>query len=194
MNNKGDNCNSIIELTVSGLSQGKKPGTYTLLLAERNGKRRMPILIGQYEAQAIAACLQNVTPVRPLTHDLFTMYGKAFGIVVTRVDIYKIEQGIFYSYLHCQQGSMSVNIDARTSDAVAIALRYNCPIFTTEDIIHEVASKVTIVFPDGKILPPDIPIEEMTPEQLAAAMDNAIADENYELASQIRDLINRRNA
>src|SRR5271154_2380205 len=125
-----------IKLDIVGLSYSQtQSGAYALVLGEVNGRRRLPIIIGSFEAQAIAIEIEKMVPTRPLTHDLFKSFGKAYHINVQEVIIYNLVDGIFYSKLICSDGKKVVEIDARTSDAIAIAVRFDCPIFTYEFIL-----------------------------------------------------------
>ena len=127
-----------IRLNVLGISYSQtQSGAYALVLTEEHGDRRIPIIIGGFEAQAIAIQLEGLSPPRPLTHDLFLNFATAFNITLTEVNIYRLEEGVFYSKLICVNGKREVTIDARTSDAIALALRFKCPIFTTEDIMSQ---------------------------------------------------------
>src|SRR6201992_3722190 len=125
-----------IKLDIVGLSYSQtQSGAYALVLGEISGRRRLPIIIGSFEAQAIAIEIEKMTPSRPLTHDLFKNFAQAFNIVIQEVIIYNLVDGIFYSKLICYDGKKSIEIDARTSDAIAIAVRFDCPIFTYEFIL-----------------------------------------------------------
>src|SRR6056297_1112291 len=151
-----------IRLDILGLSVSQtQSGAYALVLAEENGERRMPIIIGPVEAQAIAIQLEGLKPPRPLTHDLIKNIAQAFEIVLLEVTIYKLEEGIFYSELLCEMNGKEVKIDSRTSDAVALALRFRCPIYTTEDIL----SKAGIVLESDEMKG----TEKETPEKQAGA-------------------------
>ncbi|RLD60801.1 MAG: hypothetical protein DRJ01_09060 [Bacteroidetes bacterium] len=194
-----------VKLNVLGLSYSQmQSGAYALVLTEENGKQRLPIIIGGFEAQAIAIELEGLKPPRPLTHDLFVNFALAYKIDLIEVVIYKLEEGIFYSELVCDNGGSRIKIDARTSDAVALALRFKCPIYTTKEIISKAG--VILEFRDEntkeehKIKKPDITKPKIrekgfvnsTIEELKKMLDNAIKEENYELASKIRDEIKRR--
>ena len=127
-----------IKLRVQGLTNSQiQSGAYALILAEENGARRVPIIVGTSEAQSIAIALEHITPPRPLTHDLFMTFAQAFGIQLREVFIYKFEDGVFYSELLFDDGITQVRLDSRTSDAIAIALRVKCDIYTTEHIVSE---------------------------------------------------------
>ena len=126
-----------VKLNVLGISYSQtQSGAYALVLSEEEGKRRIPIIIGGFEAQAIAIQLEGLTPPRPLTHDLFLNFAKSFGIEILDVQIYKLEEGVFFSKLRCNNEGKEIFIDARTSDSIALALRFGCPIFTSNDIIN----------------------------------------------------------
>jgi len=125
-----------IKLEIVGLSYSQtQSGAYALVLGEDKGKRRLPIVIGAFEAQAIAIELENMTPQRPLTHDLFKSFANAFNIEVEEVIIFNLLEGVFYAKLVCSDGEKRMEVDARTSDAIAIAVRFGCPIFTYEFIL-----------------------------------------------------------
>ncbi|MEW5847108.1 MAG: bifunctional nuclease family protein [Bacteroidota bacterium] len=195
-----------IKLTVLGISYSQtQSGAYALVLSEENGNRRIPIIIGGYEAQAIAIQLEGLTPPRPLTHDLFLNFARAFGIDLIDVHIYKLEDGVFFSKLHCEDGKKELFIDSRTSDAVALALRFNCPIYTTDEIIEKAG--ITLDVEDYNS--PETREEEenenpepadtftqslmrMSAEELKELLDEAIKNEEYEKATKIRDEIKRR--
>lgn len=197
---------SKVRLKVLGLSCSQtQSGAYALILSEENGNRRIPIVIGGFEAQAIAIGLERLHPPRPLTHDLFINFAKTFGITITEVNIYHLEEGIFYSELVCMTNGSYMKIDARTSDAVALAIRCNCPIYTTEQIID----KAGIVFNavDDAAKQPESPKAEAEPQPSATGTDKyeklsvkelkkllnkSISNEDYEEASHIRDEIQRR--
>jgi bifunctional DNase/RNase len=198
---------SKIKLNVLGISYSQtQTGAYALVLAEENGKRRIPIIVGGFEAQAIAIQLEGLKPPRPLTHDLFLNFARTFKVNLLEVTVYKLEEGVFYSKLTCDNGRQIIEIDARTSDAIALALRFKCPIYTTEEIMRK--SGIILDFeketqPRSKSEPvarkmrveDDIPNEELnkiSSQELKALLDEAIKEENYERASLIRDEINRR--
>ena len=127
---------SRIRLNVLGISYSQtQTGAYALVLAEEKGKRRIPIIVGGFEAQAIAIQLEGLKPPRPLTHDLFYNFSRTFEIDLLEVTIHKLEEGVFHSKLTCNDGNRTVEIDTRTSDAIALALRFKCPIYTTPGII-----------------------------------------------------------
>ncbi|MDD4107829.1 MAG: bifunctional nuclease family protein [Prolixibacteraceae bacterium] len=191
-----------IRLNILGLSVSQtQSGAYALVLAEENGKRRMPIIIGPVEAQAIAIQLEGLKPPRPLTHDLIKNIALAFEISLIEVTIYKLEEGIFYSELLCEMDSREVRIDSRTSDAVALALRFRCPIYTTEEIL----SKAGIILDPEETKTGTIhtgekktessessPFSHYTMQELEELLNEAVQNEDYEKASILRDEINNR--
>ncbi len=185
------------ELKVIGISNSNtQTGAFALILGEIDSNLRIPIIIGAYEAQSIALHLEKLTPSRPLTHDLFTQVFLTFQIILHEVYINRFSEGIFYSVLVCEQNGRIEEIDSRTSDAIALAIRLNAPIYCDKEIID----KTAISFDD----PPfneeesedDIELEEesinyanMTLEDLQAMLEEAIEKEDYEEASLLRDLI-----
>ncbi|KPK88093.1 MAG: hypothetical protein AMS27_00660 [Bacteroides sp. SM23_62_1] len=201
---------SKIKLNVLGISYSQtQSGAYALVLTEENGDRRIPIIVGGFEAQAIAIQLEGLKPPRPLTHDLFLNFAVSFKIDLLEVNIYKLEEGVFYSKLLCDDGKNRLAVDARTSDAIALALRFKCPIFTTEEIME----RAGIVLEFGKETagkgsekdsgPVKSPtssghgksseeFKELSDEELKEMLQTAINNEDYERASMIRDELNRR--
>lgn len=199
----------MVKLNVLGISYSQtQSGAYALILTEENGERRIPIIVGGFEAQSIAIELEGLKPPRPLTHDLFMNFAKVFGITINEVVIYKLEEGVFYSQLQCDNGEENITLDARTSDAIALALRFKCPIFTTEEIIakagivldFEKESPLAPVSQETEKFktptpPPSYPSNEFKAyslEELNEILDEAIGNEDYERASKIRDEINLR--
>ncbi len=192
-----------IKLNILGLSYSQtQSGAYALVLAEEEGERRIPIIIGGVEAQSIAIKLEGLEPPRPLTHDLFLNFSRAFEIEIIEVIIYKLEEGIFYSELVCIKGGEEIRIDSRTSDAVALSLRFNCPIYTYESII-ESAGIVLDVNSDQEAevgsesnsqSSNENKYSDLSIDELNKMLDNAISKEDYEKASEIRDEIQKRNA
>ncbi len=188
-----------IKLNVLGLSVSQtQTGAYALVLSEENGDRRIPIIIGPVEAQSIAIQLEGLHPPRPLTHDLFKNIAQAFNIELIEIIIYKLEEGIFYSELVCEQNGTRIAIDSRTSDAVALALRFKCPIYTTETILNkagiviEVSENSTEEDINKESGSEEGEFRRNTTEELEMMLQDAVKDENYELASLIRDEINQR--
>jgi hypothetical protein len=189
-----------IKLEILGMSYSQsQSGAYALILGEAGGKRRLPIIIGGFEAQAIAIELEKMKPARPLTHDLLKSLAVAFHIKVTEVIINKFFEGIFYAQLVCNDGKQVIEIDSRTSDAVAIAIRFNCPIFTFENIMSVAGVLVDVTKKDEDDSDwPDTEKDERNPweltsvEELEKQLQTAIENEEYEKASKIRDEIKRR--
>lgn len=205
-----------IELKVLGLSYSQaQTGAYALILSDKNDTKRIPVVIGAAEAQSIAIIMEKMVTPRPLTHDLFTSFCEGFAVDVIEVNIYNIDEGVFYSEIVCQSSQQRVVIDSRTSDAIAIALRIECPIYTTPEIMD----KAGISFQEKEIpesAESKIPRKEKqtksheneptqklktgeegkysgyTIAQLKSLIDEAIANENYERASELRDEISRR--
>jgi uncharacterized protein len=189
-----------VKLKVMGMSYSQtQSGAYALLLIEENGDRRIPIIIGGFEAQAIVIKLENLEPPRPLTHDLFKKFADQFKIAVTEVMIHKLEEGVFYSRLMCNDGKNEYSIDSRTSDAVAIALRFACPIYIAEEILEKAqltnSPSDTEINPSGENDPkfePNGRYESYTDEELYKMIDDAVKTEDYERAASIRDEIEKR--
>jgi bifunctional DNase/RNase len=195
--------NNLIRLKVIGISYSQtQSGAYALILAEENGERRVPIIIGGFEAQAIVIKLENLEPPRPLTHDLFKSFAEACGVTVEQVLINKLREGIFYSEIVCTDGERRFQIDSRTSDAIALALRFECPIFIDSQILNEagiVMSATTEdeqkqggVTPQKKNPPAASEYGEFTADELKDMLTDAISREDYEQAAAIRDEMARR--
>jgi bifunctional DNase/RNase len=191
-----------VKLEIVGLSYSQtQTGAYALVLGETKGKRRLPIIIGGFEAQAIAIELEKMTPSRPLTHDLFKSFAEGFNINVSEVLIYNLVEGIFFAKIITSDGSKEIEIDARTSDAIALAVRFNCPINTYEFILSQAGILLdddAIAGPEGTIEKEDLlEIEESdylkkSTEELKQMLDTALSEEDYEKASHIRDELNNR--
>lgn len=200
-----------IGLEIIGLSYSQtQSGAYALVLGEKAGNRRLPIIIGGFEAQAIAIELENMTPSRPLTHDLFKTFSNTFEINIKEVIIYNLVEGVFFAKLICNHNNKDVEIDARTSDAIALAVRFNCPVFTYEFIL----SQAGIILDEnedaldfgGEADEAEDAVNEILEEEnsndltkkstseLEALLNEAIQQEDYERASIIRDEINKRQA
>ena len=193
-----------IKLEIVGLSYSQtQTGAYALVLGEAEGKRRLPIIIGGFEAQAIAIELENMKPSRPLTHDLFKSFAETFGIDINEVIIYNLVEGVFFARLICESEGQEIEIDTRTSDAIALAVRFDCPIYTYEFIL----SSAGIILEDDageedleeqlemaavSNEPDTDDLDSMPLEELERQLEDAINQENYELASQLRDEINKR--
>jgi bifunctional DNase/RNase len=194
-----------IKLEIVGLSYSQKQsGAYALVLGEAKGKRRLPIIIGGFEAQAIAIELEKMTPSRPLTHDLFKTFSENFNITINEVIIYNLVEGIFFAKLIASNGDKEMEIDARTSDAIALALRFGCPVYTFEFILStagiilddDAAKDAGLEKEEKEVLPekgPKNEFRDMSLEELKEQLNNALAHEDYEKATHIRDEMARRN-
>lgn len=199
-----------VRLDIVGLSYSQtQTGAYALVLGENGGRRRLPIIIGGFEAQAIAIELEKMTPSRPLTHDLFKTFAETFDINVTEVIIYNLVEGIFYAKIICNNGAEEHEIDARTSDAIAIAVRFNCPIYTHEFILssagivldEEPSNNPQVEGGEGSDEQVDISsitgsddseYSAKSTEELKNLLQTALDEEQYEMASRIRDELNSR--
>lgn len=189
-----------IKLSILGISFSQvQAGAYALIFAEEKGIRRLPIVIGTPEAQSIAIVMEGITPPRPLSHDLMCSIWKELGIELIEVLIHKFEDGAFFSELLLRQNGLEYRIDSRTSDAVALAIRTNSPIFTTEEIMQNMAIVFDEQAPSAAAEPlkeeADRQEEELTDLRLDALkvrLTEAVNEENYELATRLRDEINRR--
>lgn len=197
-----------IKLDIVGLSYSQtQSGAYALVLGEVSGRRRLPIIIGSFEAQAIAIEIEKMTPSRPLTHDLFKSFAQAYSINIQEIIIYNLVDGIFYSKLICSDGKKVVEIDARTSDAIAMAVRFECPIFTYEFILasagiviegNDFAYLENINEPQNEentvIASTGSGYGGLSTEELKSKLSEALAEESYEKAAKIRDELNKRKA
>lgn len=194
---------SKIKLNILGLSTGQTTGSYTLILAEEEGNRKLPIIIGSFEAQAIAIEIEKIVPFRPMTHDLFVNFCKAFGIYIHEVVIYNLHEGVFHAKIICELNGDVKEIDARTSDSIALAVRFKCPIYTYEDIMEEAGIELKVEDMDIEEEPRVSKTKETAPQskteltkltdkQLEQRLSEAIKVEDYNLAARIRDEINRR--
>jgi uncharacterized protein len=190
-----------VKLKVMGISYSQtQSGAYALILIEENGERRIPIIIGGFEAQAIVIKLENLDPPRPLTHDLFKKFAEQFNIAVSEVMIYKLEEGVFFAKLVCSNGENEYSIDSRTSDAVAIALRFGCPIFITEEILNKAGITINPTEAEmpassdlDEIIEPDnTRYDSYNDDELFKMIDEAVKTEDYERAASIRDEIEKR--
>jgi len=186
-----------IEIKIVGLSYSQtQSGAYALVLAEKKGKRRLPIIIGGFEAQSIAIELENMKPSRPLTHDLFKSFADSFDIKIKEIVIYNLIEGVFYSKIVCEQNENTVEIDARTSDAIAVGIRANCPVFTFENILSSAGIQLEnegIETTEEELTENKEEKAEVTIEELEKQLQDAIDNEDYEKASELRDEINKRS-
>lgn len=202
----------LIKLTIKGISYSQtQTGAYALVLSEMEGSRTLPIIIGAFEAQSIAIALEKeIRPPRPLTHDLFKTFSDRFSIEIKEVIIHKLIDGVFFSSLICQKDGVEEVIDARTSDAIAIAVRFQAPIFTYENILDKAGvflkiedelglndlSETEEISSEGEdLLKVDTTSldSKLSVSELNNQLDKAIADENYELAAKIRDEISKKS-
>src|SRR5271154_5707503 len=195
-----------IKLDIVGLSYSQtQSGAYALVLGEVNGRRRLPIIIGSFEAQAIAIEIEKMTPSRPLTHDLFKNFAQAYNITIQEIIIYNLVDGIFYAKLICSDGKKVVEIDARTSDAIAMAVRFDCAIYTYEFILSTAGIVIEgndFVYLENmsdateeKAVPPATSgFSSLSIDELKSKLQEALTDEAYEKAAKIRDELNRRKA
>ena len=192
----------LIQLNISAIRQSDaQNNAYVMLLNETVGKRQLPVVIGWCEARAIAVALDSKEKTeRPLTHDLFKTFGDKFNISVSKMVIHKLIEGVFHSTLYCKNliNSEEIEIDSRTSDAIAIAIRFSCPIFTYEDILSR-ASILSVSSFDKENIKSTIDhkekkINKYSLKELQESLKQAIKVENYEKASEIRDEIKRRTS
>lgn len=201
-----------ISLEILGLSPSQaQAGSFALVLGEEFGHRRLPIIIGMFEAQAIAIEIEKIMPNRPMTHDLFKQFAEKFDFKVSEIQITDIKEGIFYAKILCNGHGHQVEIDARPSDAIAIGIRFNVPIFTFENVLEEAGITHNEVENSehmedeemdelSQILQEEKPkkslleiIREASNEQLSQMLNDALAREEYEQAAKIRDEISKRN-
>lgn len=193
-----------VKLEIIGLTSGNsQKGTYTLIMAEENDQVKLPIVIGAFEAQAIALVLENVKPQRPLTHDLFKLIFDSFSLELEEVRIDRLEEGVFFAQLICRSGDQVEYIDARSSDAIALAIRFNVPIYTTREILNEagiVLEEQEDEQPERPEIPPPPLINQPLTnewdafdlEELERMLEDAIQIEDYDRAAIIRDEITKR--
>lgn len=206
---------SLVRLNIKGISYSQtQNGAYALILNEADGERKLPIVIGAFEAQSIAIALEKeIKPPRPLTHDLFKNFADRFSIVVKQVIIHKLVDGVFYSSIICERDNVEEIIDARTSDAIALALRFKAPIFTYKAILEkagiylksapskkkniskeeEIILEELIIGDDAESTPKKIQdFSKHTLKELNTMLDEAVSNEDYERAASIRDEISKR--
>ncbi|MDE0534814.1 bifunctional nuclease family protein [Tenacibaculum sp. L6] len=204
---------SLIKLTIKGISYSQtQSGAYALVLSEMEGTRTLPIIIGAFEAQSIAIALEKeIRPPRPLTHDLFKTFADRFSIVIKQVIIHKLVDGVFYSSLICEREGVEEVIDTRTSDAIALAVRFEAPIYTYENILDKAG--IYLKMDEELTIEEDLESDEedeiefsfdedekeedyysnLSLEELHEQLNDAVANENYELAARIRDEISKRS-
>ena len=206
---------SLVKLSIKGISYSQtQNGAYALILNEVDGDRKLPIVIGAFEAQSIAIALEKeIKPPRPLTHDLFKNFAERFDIVIKQVIIHKLVDGVFYSSMICERDKIEEIIDARTSDAIALALRFNAPIFTYKNILDKAGIYLKVnpetENPDENLddvlsNPETFGMEESTDTQNAYSkfslselhdmLEQAVQEEDYEKAAKVRDEISKRES
>jgi bifunctional DNase/RNase len=206
---------SLVKLTIKGISYSQtQNGAYALILNEVDGERKLPIVIGAFEAQSIAIALEKeIKPPRPLTHDLFKNFAERFDIIVKQVIIHKLVDGVFYSSIICERDKIEEIIDARTSDAIALALRFNAPIFTYKNILDKAGiflktnpqeSDNQEQVEDVLSSPETFGMEEsneagetynkLSLSELHEQLETAVQNEDYEKAAKIRDEISKRES
>ncbi len=207
-----------IKLEILGLSSSQShTGSFALVLGEETGNRRLPIIIGMFEAQAIAIEIEKINPNRPMTHDLFRSFAMNFNFTVEEIVISDLKEGVFFAKIVCSDSVKTVEIDSRPSDAIAVGLRFNVPIYTYENILSEAGIVLNDLdeeseskerekekkpkakqekIPKEKEKDPKSsadPYKNSTVDQLKVLLDDALAKEDYEKAARIRDELNRRN-
>ncbi|MEO1050087.1 MAG: bifunctional nuclease domain-containing protein [Bacteroidota bacterium] len=198
-----------IKLEILGLSSSQsQSGSFALVLGETEGNRRLPIIIGMFEAQAIAIEIEKIIPNRPMTHDLFKSFAHSFKFNIEEIVISDLKEGVFFAKIVCSDGNNSLEIDARPSDAIAIGLRFNCPIYTyesimteagivltdeSEDDITEMKQEVASASPKEVVKKAEEDLKNFSVDKLNKMLTEAIEKEDYERAAVIRDELSRRN-
>lgn len=197
-----------IQLEILGLSSSQsQTGSFALVLGERDGNRRLPIIIGMFEAQSIAIQIEKINPNRPLTHDLFKTFAEQMSVNITEILISDLKEGVFYSKIMCTDGEKEFELDARPSDAIAIGLRFGVPIYTVESVLSEagiilsdleeedeeseemaVKSSSSTTASSSKE-----PLNQTSVDDLNKMLNEALEKEDYERAAKIRDELNKRN-
>ncbi|WP_161888150.1 bifunctional nuclease family protein [Pontibacter russatus] len=197
-----------IQLEILGLSSSQsQTGSFALVLGERDGNRRLPIIIGMFEAQSIAIQIEKINPNRPLTHDLFKTFAEQVDVTITEILISDLKEGVFYSKIMCTDGTRDFELDSRPSDAIAIGLRFGVPIYTVESVLSEagiilsdledeeeesdeMAVKST---PSSASSSAREPLNQTSVDDLNKMLNEALEKEDYERAAKIRDELNKRN-
>ncbi|QJX48168.1 bifunctional nuclease family protein [Hymenobacter taeanensis] len=204
-----------IQLEILGLSSSQsQSGSFALILGEKTGNRRLPIIIGMFEAQSIAIQIEKINPNRPLTHDLFKSFAEQVHVVVLEVLISDLKEGVFYSKIVCSDGATTFELDSRPSDAIAIGLRFGVPIFTVESVLSEAGIILSDLdenadedtddeddddddTPGGDPATPQVeqrePSGQVSLDELTKMLAQALEKEDYEKAAKIRDELNKRN-
>lgn len=196
-----------VELEILGLSSNhSQSGSFTLVMGEVGGTRRLPIVIGMFEAQAIAIEIEKIIPNRPMTHDLFKSFASSFNYTIEHILISDMREGVYYANIICKAGSKRVEIDSRPSDAIAIAVRFDAPIYCTSKVMSEFASEyieeeerkehdkpAAAKKPTAAASKSSDSLKDYSLDKLNQLLEKAINNEDYEKAARIRDEINRRN-
>ncbi|WP_205503936.1 bifunctional nuclease family protein [Rufibacter psychrotolerans] len=199
-----------IELEILGLSSSQsQSGSFALVLGEKEGSRRLPIIIGMFEAQSIAIQIEKINPTRPLTHDLFKSFAQQMDVSVREIMISDLKEGVFFSKIVCTDGEKEFELDARPSDAIAIGLRFGVPIYTVESVLSEAGIILSDMEEDEDEETDEIPttssastgtpaggksnISDVSVEELNTMLNEALEKEDYERAAKIRDELNKRN-
>ncbi|KAA5544792.1 bifunctional nuclease family protein [Adhaeribacter rhizoryzae] len=197
-----------IQLEILGLSSSQsQTGSFALVLGEKDGNRRLPIIIGMFEAQSIAIQIEKISPNRPLTHDLFKSFAQHLQVSVLEVLISDLKEGVFYSKIVCSDGERQFDLDARPSDAIAIGLRFGVPIYTVESVLSEAGIILSDLEEDDEEETDEIEtsatsaisaeaksnLRDVSVDELNKLLDEALEKEDYERAAKIRDELNKRN-
>ncbi|EAZ82730.1 bifunctional nuclease family protein [Algoriphagus machipongonensis] len=195
----------LVELEILGLSSNhSQSGSFTLVMGEVEGSRRLPIVIGMFEAQAIAIEIEKIVPNRPMTHDLFKSFANSFNYEIDKIVISDMKEGVFYAKIKCHNESSEIEIDARPSDAIAIAIRFDSPVFCSEKVMSEASIEFSEEENKEENLTKkpaaqkvrskkDGSLKDFSLDKLNMMLDKAISNEDYEKAARIRDEINKRN-
>lgn len=194
----------LVELEILGLSSNhSQSGSFTLVMGENEGTRRLPIVIGMFEAQAIAIEIEKIIPNRPMTHDLFKSFADSFQYEIEKIVISDMKEGVFYAKIFCKSSLLAVEVDSRPSDAIAIAVRFGAPIFCSEKVMSEAAIEFTeedkkeeTKAQEETVKPvpqKESSLKDYSLDKLYQLLEKAINNEDYEKAARIRDEINKRN-
>ena len=197
---------NLVQLLINGISYSQtQNGAYALILSEIEGERKLPIVIGTNEAQSIAIAIEKeIKPPRPLTHDLFKNFCIRFDIKIKQVIIHKLVDGVFYSSVICERDGVEEVIDSRSSDAIALAIRFEAPIYTYENILEKAGVVIKVekevddksllkeLFADENSEIENSNLTEKTVKELEELLKIAVKNENYESAAKIRDEISKR--
>lgn len=188
-----------IKLEILGLSSSQsQSGSFALVLGEADGNRRLPIIIGMFEAQAIAIEIEKIVPNRPMTHDLFKAFAHNFEIAIKEVYISDLKEGVFFARIICEHNGQTFEIDSRPSDAIAVGLRFNVDFYTNESILNEAGIVLTDEYEEEMThteieKPQKTELEDMSSVELEKLLSEALDKEDYEKAASIRDVLNKRN-